>query len=213
MHLSRLHRSQSHRRWDQGISENPSSQSMTHDTYDTCFHKIFSRAHAGKTYIYFKKKIIKEKVIKTRCHICHVSHLSHESTYHKWTTHHLEHSSSWTLIILNTHHLEPLIILNHSSSWTTHHFEPLIILNHSSSWTTHHLEPLIILNTNNANNTNILSTRISLCSRRCAHMRNESHEYFYFAHGSHSANASHGSRISFLICHLKHNKSITTTSQ
>ena len=90
MHLSRLHRGQSHRRWDQGISENPSSQSMTHDTYDTCFHKIFSRAHAGKTYIYFKKKIIKEKVIKTRCHICHVSHISHEFTYHKWTTHHLE---------------------------------------------------------------------------------------------------------------------------
>ena len=107
MHLSRLHRGQSHRRWDQGISENPSSQSMTHDTYDTCFHKIFSRAHAGKTYIYFKKKIIKEKVIKTRCHICHVSHLSHESTYHKWTTHHLEHSSFWT-----THHLE------HEIFWT-----------------------------------------------------------------------------------------------
>ena len=102
MHLSRLHRGQSHRRWDQGISESPSSQSMTHDTYDTCFHKIFSRAHAGKTYIYFKKKIIKEKVIKTRCHICHVSHLSHESTYHKWTT----------------HHLEPLIILNTSFFWT-----------------------------------------------------------------------------------------------
>ena len=128
MHLSRLHRGQSHRRWDQGISENPSSQSMTHDTYDTCFHKIFSRAHAGKTYIYFKKKIIKEKVIKTRCHICHVSHLSHESTYHKWTT----------------HHLEPLIILNHSSSWTTYHLEPLIILN-----------TRFFLNTNNANNTNI----------------------------------------------------------
>ena len=101
MHLSRLHRGQSHRRWDQGISENPSSQSMTHDTYDTCFHKIFSRAHAGKTYIYFKKKIIKEKVIKTRCHICHVSHLSHESTYHN----------------------EPLIILNHPSFWTRDFFE------------------------------------------------------------------------------------------
>ena len=180
MHLSRLHRGQSHRRWDQGISENPSSQSMTHDTYDTCFHKIFSRAHAGKTYIYFKKKIIKEKVIKTRCHICHVSHLSHESTYHKWTT----------------YHLEPLIILN-----------------------THHFEHEIFFNTNNANNTNIFkhTDLTDLCSRRCAHMRNESHEYIYFAHGSHrshgSANASHGSRISFLICHLKHNKSITTTSQ
>ena len=121
MHLSRLHRGQSHRRWDQGISENPSSQSMTHDTYDTCFHKIFSRAHAGKTYIYFKKKIIKEKVIKTRCHICHVSHLSHESTYHKWTTHHLE---------------------------------PLIILNHSSSWTRDFLNTRFFLNTNNSNNTN-----------------------------------------------------------
>ena len=180
MHLSRLHRGQSHRRWDQGISENPSSQSMTHDTYDTCFHKIFSRAHAGKTYIYFKKKIIKEKVIKTRCHICHVSHLSHESTYHKWTTHHLEHSSSWTRDFLNTR---------------------------------------FFLNTNNSNNTNIfkhtdLTDLTDLCSQRCAHMRNESHEYFYFAHRSHgSANASHGSQISFLICHLKHNKSITTTSQ
>ena len=86
---------------------------MTDDTYDTCFHKIFSRAHAGKTYIYFKKKIIKEKVIKTRCHICHVSHLSHESTHHKWTTHHLE-----PLIILNTHHLEYEIFLNTSFFWT-----------------------------------------------------------------------------------------------
>ena len=69
---------------------------MTDDTYDTCFYKISSRAQE-KQIIYFKKKIIKEKVIKTRCHICHVSHLSHESTYHKWTTHHLE-----PLIILNT---------------------------------------------------------------------------------------------------------------
>ena len=186
MHLSRLHRGQSHRRWDQGISENPSSQSMTHDTYDTCFHKIFSRAHAGKTYINFKKKIIKEKVIKTRCHICHVSHLSHESTYHKWTT----------------HHLEPLIILNHSSFWTRD--------SPKAHWPQ---------GGNNANNTNIFkhTDLTDLCSRRCAHMRNESHEYIYFAHGSHgshgSANASHGSRISFLICHLKHNKSITTTSQ
>ena len=117
MHLSRLHRGQSHRRWDQGISENPSSQSMTHDTYDTCFHKIFSRAHAGKTYIYFKKKIIKEKVIKTRCHICHVSHLSHESTYHKWTTHHFE-----PLIILNTRFFEHEFFLNTNNSNNTNNF-------------------------------------------------------------------------------------------
>ena len=108
----------------------------------------------------------------------------------------------------HTYHMNPL---------TTN--EPLIILNHSSFWTRDSPKAHWPQGGNNANNTNIFkyTDLTDLCSRRCAHMRNESHEYIYFAHGSHgshgSANASHGSRISFLICHLKHNKSITTTSQ
>ena len=47
--------------------------SMTHDTYDTCFYKCYTRARRERDKYILKRKYNKRKSYKNRCHKCHVS--------------------------------------------------------------------------------------------------------------------------------------------
>lgn len=46
---------------------------MTHDTYDTCFYKCYTRARRKRDKYILKRKYNKRKSYKNRCHKCHVS--------------------------------------------------------------------------------------------------------------------------------------------
>lgn len=52
-------------------------KSMTHDTYDTCFYKCYTRARRKRDKYILKRKYNKRKSYKNRCHRCHVSQKRH----------------------------------------------------------------------------------------------------------------------------------------